>query len=277
MQRTTILSYPHLVDIKPINGIVYKATRIYRPNPKMTVMPLQEVQMHQKHESVAEMMQQDKPRRQLLRLKEKVKSFLKETALCSDFDASESLELSFEKPDSLVRPTPPSQQSRKQESKADKISRPFRKVKNNLKKVFKPKTESALTNAPGDVEEATLRTKATPVLKPGFLCAQNGCAQCSVPAPVTPPNRAPPPVPVEVSSPGPMQTWQIADTYQPIYQSTPEFMSSGFTSTTAGSAKSSVIVSSSPTDLDIFQDFDGTHIEPTPPQIDVSHFSSSIA
>ncbi|OAK95340.1 hypothetical protein IQ06DRAFT_309694 [Phaeosphaeriaceae sp. SRC1lsM3a] len=178
MQRTTINSYPHLVEIKPIKGIVYKASNILRPQPTISVMPIYEVQMHQKQEGVTAVMQKDKPQSKLFRLKKRLGH---ECMLCSVSESSSTLPEDLE---SLPPPIPLVQQPNAQKALGGKAIKSLRKWK-----------------------------------KP---------------------------------------------TIQP---SSAESMSSGFTTTTTGSTDSSVVVSSSPTNLDVFQDFDGTHIEATPPQI----------
>ncbi|KAH7380228.1 hypothetical protein DE146DRAFT_773344 [Phaeosphaeria sp. MPI-PUGE-AT-0046c] len=249
MQKTTIQSYPHLVAVRPINGIVYKTSHISPPKPKISVMSLHEVQMHQKQESVAEVMQKDKPRRKLLRMREKFKAYLQKSILCSDFEPSDT---SAEEQEIPARPIPRTQQTPTRESLSDEAIAPLRRLKRAWNKAVKQKGSSSFADAECNDSEEVRQPEATSTLKPGFHCAKGGCEECSPPPPVTPLRVLP-------------SKFQVLNI--PIFPSVSESVSSEFTTTTASLSGSSDPFPSSPTDLNVFQDFDGTYIQPTPPQL----------
>lgn len=179
MQRTTINSYPHLVEIKPIKGIVYKASNILRPQPTISVMPIYEVQMHQKQEGVTAVMQKDKPQSKLFRLKKRLGH---ECMLCSVSESSSTLPEDLE---SLPPPIPLVQQPNAQKALGGKAIKSLRKWKKVWKEVFHPKSNSISPDGHGD-DQTNSQLGAKPALKPGFRCAKGGCEECLASSPSTP-------------------------------------------------------------------------------------------
>jgi hypothetical protein len=52
MREGTLSTYPHLIEMQPINGTVFWASQLIRPRPKIVPMTSKQVQKHQKKEGI---------------------------------------------------------------------------------------------------------------------------------------------------------------------------------------------------------------------------------
>jgi hypothetical protein len=204
MQRTTLPSYPNLIPVQPINGVVYKATEVSRPHPKMAVMPDEEVRKHQKSESVGAVMQKHARKPSLFNFTKKsedeakhrrYRSTTSNNAPVSNPRASEDTvevvvpEGIFE----ILNPTGATQAGKKK----DKYS-VLKKLKKAIKKVFhfelvnpppKPPIKIKATTRESTIPQgaATLGHRRQ---RSGFHCSMGGCESCVPPEPATPPHLA---------------------------------------------------------------------------------------
>jgi hypothetical protein len=265
MQKTTLSTYPLLFSIKPIEGVVYKATELVRPHPKITAMSIDEVQKHQKREST-NVLPKDTRRSTKLR---------RERARYSSDPATAAPTLLEAYPGHGTVAQPSTDTEYAQATLNKKNPSPVRRLKNALKKVFKPKDSTKFSSACCDNEQHAPESCSDNSVRPGFYCAPNECASCSPPL-STPQHRDPigrtfitaPQIGVRYLHPYILLNFPASE---PILQDTSTFGSGFTTSLSASSSSSPDVVSPTSIDLDIFPDFDGVHIEPTPPQLALSY------
>jgi hypothetical protein len=241
MERTTLPTYPLLISVKPIEGIVYTALRIDRAHPKIVRMPDNEVRMHEKHESIASVLDPGDRRSKILGKKNKSPKAL-------GVSRPRGLE-SIPGPNDIYTAKSPEQPSNKEKQGA------FRRMKTILKNLFhrKDTTKSRNHNTPS----------AETTISSGFHCVQNGCSTCRISVapvthqhvPITAPHTK-----VNTQDLVQIKPHSLTNTSQHLPTSNPPSPPFSFSSTR---------FSRSTQDLDIFPDFDGTHIESTPPQLDV--------
>jgi hypothetical protein len=176
MQRTTLWTYPPLIAVEPIKGVVYKATQLNRPHPKLSVMSIDEVQKHEKRES-AEMTTKlcrkrnkhssvPDPRPPVRALTTATPAVVKTRA-----DQDVSVHLPKKNPQVTLDNTKPG---------------PIRRLKNAWKKMFTPKDSTKSATACRTDEPNAPDPSSNDILQSGFHCGLDGCNSCSSPIPSTP-------------------------------------------------------------------------------------------
>lgn len=188
--------------MKPINGVVYKATEVGRPHPKMAVMSDEEVREHQKHESVADVMQKQNCTRSIFIRTKKKENNKEKWHDSATMDIQVSNPPATEQPRTILEPkaTPPISNSHDEPAGAShrdekKKRTPFARVTKVLKRVLH---RFELVNPPrcSPLEPITTNSPTPQVsiptghrhLRSGFHCSQNGCSKCALPSPSTTPS-----------------------------------------------------------------------------------------
>jgi hypothetical protein len=257
MQRTTLSTNPRSISVKPIKGVVYKATQLNRPHPKISVMSIDEVQKHEKRESAD--------------LTFKLCHKRDQHSLVPD-PRSPVRPLTIAVPavvDTHADHTGLAQLVNKngRVSLGKKKSSPFGRLKDVLKNVLKPKDSTKPTIV---CRKDTSVPMSTELLQSDFHCNLDGCDSYSTPVSSTPLPRDPigrglltePQIGVSHIR---LRSTTKSNISKPIFEKASSF-GSGFTTSLSASSRTPSILSPASIDLDVFPDFDGVYIQPTSPQ-----------
>jgi hypothetical protein len=261
MQRTTLSKHHLLISVKPIEGVVYKATQLNRPHPKISVMSIDEAQKHEKRESAD--------------LTSKLRR--KRDRHSSAHDPRSPVGAPTTAVPAVVRTYADHDVLAQLSSKDPRVtldkkkSNSFHRLKDVLKKVFKSKDSDKPTIVCRKDTSVPISNK---LLRSGFHCNMDGCDSCSPPVPSTSLIRDP--IGRSLMATRQIGASQIrlrfttkSNISQPILEDASSF-GSGFTTSLSASSRAPSILSPASIDLDVFPDFDGVYIEPTPPQLAVS-------
>jgi hypothetical protein len=261
MQQTTLSTRPLLISVNPIKGVVYKATQLNRPHPKISVMSIHEAQKHEKRES-ADMTS-------ALRRKRDRHSSAHDPRypVGAPSTAVPAVVRTYADHDVLAQLSNKDPRVTIEKKKPSSIHR----LKDVLKKVFRSKDSTKPTIVCRKDTSVPISNK---LLQSGFYCNMDGCNSCSPPVPSTPLNRDP--IGRSLMAARQIGVSQIrlrfttkSNISQPILEDASSF-GSGFTISLSASSRAPSILSPASIDLDVFPDFDGVYIEPTPPQLAVS-------
>jgi hypothetical protein len=178
MQRTTLSTYPHLIPVKPIEGVVYQATDVIRPHPKMTVMPSDEVQMHQKRES-SDMLHENDHRSTIFRWNGNQHPSVPDPRLpipCSTTTAPATVDA---RDDHSIQALPNSDTQQPRVTSEKEKRSPFGRLETVLTDVFGAKDSTESTNTLHTKHQKASVSLSNTFLRAGFHCAQGGCRNCS--------------------------------------------------------------------------------------------------
>jgi hypothetical protein len=260
MQRTTQSSYPNLVPVTPIKGVVYKAKLPNRPHPRLVAMPIKDVIKHEKREAVAAAMSEESPKSSIFRSKRKKNKRINKSEDSDQSSATMAPEhpeelLDFEAAlKSLEDHDPPGYEEKKETTS-------LRRLKSVLKKSLRHILPAATyQHNPG--------IPRMPPLKTGFHCRQDGCSSCTP----SPTNTPPRPSALRPLCEFSHRNNGLLPTNALQSFPLPSSFCSGFSDVSTTSNSSSATWSPGTVDFDVFQGFEGVHIEPTPPQLGVSEY-----
>jgi hypothetical protein len=258
MQRTTVLTYPHLVAAKPIKGVVYRATDVVKPRPKITVMSSDEVQMHQKREG------SDILHREVDRCTISRRNRYRHPSIA---DAQPRIPDCTTAAPAVVESNtnhdiPVLSHANTNEARAtseEKEPSPFQRLKVAMRNVLQSKDPNKSTETLREEHQNASDSLIDTCLQAGFHCARDGCESCVFfVASIN--STAAPQIGVSNSN---HEAANASNKSQPIIQSPSNFSSEFTTSLSVPSSSSPSEVSPTSINLDIFHDFNGIHIDPT--------------
>jgi hypothetical protein len=233
MERTTLSTYPNLLQVKPITGTVYKPRlTLLAPRPRMTPMSVAEVQEHEKNEAL------------------------------------DTLEVFGAPSVSVKRQRVRLQKKRPMQERADTASA-ARKMKTHLfgRKASKEEGVSRFQQRNGGIQEPLLLPRAwnstssestsSLGLTTGVHCATDGCLACQAVAPTSGPERH-----IIQQFHQPLTSllgsgFTTSDSSSSSSHSVSQFDARPFLAAIENANANEDI----DLDLDVFQDFDGTWIE----------------